>query len=466
MDNSDTTAITDAKAVTAETNTVTTNAIAATNANAATAGTDTMDTTDTDTVTTDAIAATNANASTAGIDSTDTTDAMTSTPTAEATSAASNHNDETMGTSSKSLDKSAMGDKTKKSLSGSDLVHRVESVLGLAPDPVSLSRPKHVPSSQSSSQPSLEETEIPSANMNAYPNVSVEIDLPPTISADSMEILDKATGMASQLQDFYSFLVNGMREVDIPKTCRGKPPNKRRFRAVRNGIKKFGAWLTDPSPEAAPFRFCGPTSARFQFSTVNTRSVKPNWKNEQELPPLPTTMKNADLLQCAIYYHELDNYDVALRYACASAGAMPLPGARSASPSTPNPIAMYLLGVCLRHGWGCAQDRELAFAWLALSAAHACAYPTSMAVSSSVVQALKTTPFGATSRRGSAAPQADAHGNPKRPSMSGPAQVWNTATRQSLHGILKAFVPLPIFELGISIQQGWAVTKVSRWPPA
>ncbi|TPX42749.1 hypothetical protein SeMB42_g05009 [Synchytrium endobioticum] len=126
--------------------------------------------------------------------------------------------------------------------------------------------------------------------------------------------------------------------------------------------------------------------------------------------------------------------------------AMPLPGARSASPSTPNPIAMYLLGVCLRHG--CAQDRELAFAWLALSAARACAYPTSMAVSSSVAQALTATPFGATSRRGSAAPQADAHGNPKRPSMSGPAQVWSTATRQSLHGILKAFVPLPIFELG------------------
>ncbi|TPX42948.1 hypothetical protein SeLEV6574_g05324 [Synchytrium endobioticum] len=117
-------------------------------------------------------AITNAKAATAEAD-TVTTDAMTSTPTAPATPAASNHNDEKMGTSSKSLDKSAMGDKTKTSLSGSDLVHRVKSVLGLAADPASLSRPKQVPSSQSSSQPSLQEAEILS--------VSVETDLPPTI---------------------------------------------------------------------------------------------------------------------------------------------------------------------------------------------------------------------------------------------------------------------------------------------
>ncbi|TPX34975.1 hypothetical protein SeMB42_g07239 [Synchytrium endobioticum] len=82
-----------------------------------------------------------------------------------------------------------------------------------------------------------------------------------------------------------------------------------------------------------------------------------------------------------------------------------------------------------------------------------------MAVSSSVVQALKATPFGATSRRGSTAPQADSHSNPKRMLMSGPAQVWNTATRQSLNDIIKAVIPLPIFELAISIRQGWGVTK-------
>ncbi|TPX53093.1 hypothetical protein SeMB42_g00990 [Synchytrium endobioticum] len=440
MENTDNTAATDSTAITDTTD-----------AKAATDTTDAKATTDT----TDAKAATDTTDAKAA---TDTTDAMTGTPAVLlATSTASNHNDKSMDTSSKSLDTSAVGEGAKTSLSGSGLVHRVKSVLGLSPDPVSLSRPKQVPSSQSSSQASLQETEIPSANTNAYPNV--QTDLPPTISADSMQILDKATGMASQLQDFYGFLVNGLREVDIPNTCRGKPRSKRRFKAVRNAIKKTGAWLTDPSPEAAPFRFCGPTTARFHFSTVHKRSVSPNWKNEQELPPLPTTLMKADLLQRAIYYHELDNYDVALRYACASAGAMPLPGAGNALPATPNPIAMYLLGVCLRHGWGCAQDRELSFAWLALSAAHACAYPSSMVVSSYAVQALKATSFGAMSRRGSAAPQADAHGNAKRPSLSGPAQAWNTASQQSLNEILTAVIPLPIFELGISIRQGWGVTK-------
>ncbi|TPX35670.1 hypothetical protein SmJEL517_g01921 [Synchytrium microbalum] len=252
-------------------------------------------------------------------------------------------------------------------------------------------------------------------------------EIPAAVPPQATTILHQtyeSQGAVTQLQGFYAFLVKGLVEMDIPWTQLTRPNKSNQ--TIRT-IKQVSEWFNDPTTMSSS----DPSLRRFSFTTVAT-PIKFDLSLEIPLPQLLTDMKDADALQLGIYYHEQEDYAVALRYYSSAAGG---PGCTSESS---NPIAMYLLGVCLRHGWGCQEDKETSFAWLALAAAYCCLYPTSMVIhSTSLLEQLKASTSLLTYSR-----------NP-----------LNSSTRQTLSEVVRNVLPLPIYELGISLQNGWGISR-------
>ena len=180
---------------------------------------------------------------------------------------------------------SQSGNKTSQSSLASGLIQRVKSAFG---KPLSDSDPKFVRSSSrlssskvlfktssASIKHAMEDNDLKSASKNSVnkvemptqgkPMVSIITELPPAIPLDSARILQQATGISTQLQDFYTFLVQGLCETGLPITSSSHKLKKHHYNKANRIVKHVEAWLNDPSGESV---FCRIRSSSTTISNI------------------------------------------------------------------------------------------------------------------------------------------------------------------------------------------------------
>ncbi|KAI9203591.1 uncharacterized protein BJ171DRAFT_425061 [Polychytrium aggregatum] len=192
-----------------------------------------------------------------------------------------------------------------------------------------------------------------------------------------------------------------------------------------------------------------------------------------------------DYLQLAIYYHEQAELDISIYYLELSIQ------------KDKNPLAFFLLGICLRHGWGREPSRHRGFQCLINSAdlirrltygqkAKAESHASKPSISG--VSAQLTTPQMASPMTSNQSIPTNSHIGSPMGSISAfksaaslsvfksVASLMSVATRRSINSttsfhttlplppdieVVKAILPLPLYEIGICLSHGWG-TPVSK----
>ncbi|KAJ3086513.1 hypothetical protein HK102_013008, partial [Quaeritorhiza haematococci] len=204
---------------------------------------------------------------------------------------------------------------------------------------------------------------------------------------------------------------------------------------------------------------------------------------EDEIPPPPQGVDASNSVYLAIHYHEHDDLRLSMHYL------------RQAAAKS-SPIGLYMLGMALRHGWGCAVDRREAFRTL-MRAAECCILslrpssteaaapsplmdrPAPPQRSLSLTQTNTPPPTAAFDRILASYKHQAYHSLPR------PTNTNNTTTHSTSGSFLPTVIvepcistitlggggsggepaialsllPLPIYELGVCFRHGWGIRR-------
>ncbi|KAI9093827.1 hypothetical protein DFS34DRAFT_583204 [Phlyctochytrium arcticum] len=190
------------------------------------------------------------------------------------------------------------------------------------------------------------------------------------------------------------------------------------------------------------------------------------------IPPAPSHIDPSDNTQLAIHYHEIDNLEVSVYYLERASGEG-------------NPLGLYLLGMCLRHGWGVEEDRRRATRCFIRSAqatglTKKSASPSCESLSNSIdsrqsrVHTQRSASFFPSLAR---RPSNMSHTSTTSRAFStwsvfatasriitgslstNPALTFTLGDFQTDMGIMCSILPLPLYELGICFRHGWGVPR-------
>ncbi|ORY23330.1 hypothetical protein BCR33DRAFT_796540 [Rhizoclosmatium globosum] len=157
-------------------------------------------------------------------------------------------------------------------------------------------------------------------------------------------------------------------------------------------------------------------------------------------PPLPPNLAHEDALSIAIHYHETGQLPLSAFYLKKASAVLP--------DESINPLALYLLALSRRHGWGLVEDKHKAFLELVL-----CAEKTILMVPALLNQRLCVENDSVSifsGGMGSLAPKSifDAF-----------SMFSNISGREIQLDDAMNILPLPLFEIAVSLFQGWGVPK-------
>ncbi|KAJ3292449.1 hypothetical protein HDU79_001404 [Rhizoclosmatium sp. JEL0117] len=157
-------------------------------------------------------------------------------------------------------------------------------------------------------------------------------------------------------------------------------------------------------------------------------------------PPLPPNLAHEDALSIAIHYHETGQLPLSAFYLKKASAVLP--------DESINPLALYLLALSRRHGWGLVEDKHKAFLELVL-----CAEKTILMVPALLNQRLCVENDSVSIFSGgmsSLAPKSifDAF-----------SMFSNISGREIQLDDAMNILPLPLFEIAVSLFQGWGVPK-------